>query len=117
MDMISKDPVPDVKIVLSGPNRFRSILTMDELGEVEFPRLEPGDYFIIFEKKEFKFAPNKLELNLTENKVLKVNAERYQFSILGKLSSLSNAAFPDYEVEGKFINSISFLKPLSSLDT
>ena len=99
-DVSSKKPVSEVRIILSGPNRFRSILTLDESGDVTFPRLEPGDYFVIFEKKEFSFSPNKLKLNLTANKHLEVDAQRFQFSAFGKLASLSNTALPNYKVEG-----------------
>ena len=80
---------------------------MEETGDLLFPRLEPGDYFVIFEKKEFKFEPNKIELNLTgkdDVTKLEVTASRYQFSAFGKLGSLSNSAFPGYKVEGRILN-------------
>lgn len=99
-DEISQNAVSDVRIILSGPDRFRAILTIGEDGDVSFPRLEPGDYFVIFEKKEYRFNPNKIELNLTGNEHLDVAATRYQFTAYGKLGSLSNKQFPNYKVEG-----------------
>ena len=101
-DEISGEPVSEVRIILSGPNRYRSILTIGKSG-VDFPRLEPGEYFIIFEKKEYNFAPNKIELNLTGNEHLVVVANRYQFSAFGKLASLSGTNFGDYKVEGSVL--------------
>ena len=102
-DQKSDTPVSNVKIVLSGPNIYRNVLKMEDTGDLLFPRLEPGDYFVIFEKKEFKFEPNKIELNLTgkdDITMLEVTASRYQFTAFGKLGSLSNSAFQNYKVEG-----------------
>jgi len=87
----------DVTVKLSGPERYRRIAKID--AQESFNRLEPGDYYIIFEKKEFQFHPNKFELTLTEDKQLNIVGKRVQFSAFGRLVSPSQAAFADYLVE------------------
>ncbi|CBY18878.1 unnamed protein product [Oikopleura dioica] len=87
----------DVTIKLSGPERYRKIAKIN--AQESFNRLEPGDYYIIFEKKEFQFQPNKFEITLTEDKQLNIVGKRVQFSAYGRLVSPSQAAFADYLVE------------------
>jgi hypothetical protein len=77
----------DVTIKLSGPDRYRKIAKID--AQESFNRLEPGDYYIIFEKKEFQFQPNKFEITLTEDKQLNIVGKRVQFSAYGRLVSPS----------------------------
>ena len=89
MDLVDSDgnAMSDVTIKLSGPERYRQIAKIN--GKETFNRLEPGDYFIIFEKKEFKFEPNKFEITLTEDRQLNIVANRFQYSAFGRLVSPS----------------------------
>ena len=89
MDLVDSDgnAMSDVTIKLSGPERYRQIAKIN--GHETFNRLEPGDYFIIFEKKEFKFEPNKIEITLTEDRTLTIVGNRFQFSAFGRLVSPS----------------------------
>ena len=70
----------EVLVKLSGPNRFRSVKPLDETGVLQFDRLEPGEYYLNLEKKEYKFEPNHVELNLAGRTDIKVTGIRYQYS-------------------------------------
>ena len=90
----------DVLVKLSGPNRFRSVKPLDETGVLQFDRLEPGEYYLNLEKKEYKFEPNHVELNLAGRTDIKVTGIRYQYSAFGRLTSLSNMGLGNCHVEG-----------------
>merc|ERR1711962_1746818 len=90
----------DVKVILSGPKRFRSVKKLDETGSLQFDRLEPGEYNLDFEKKEFKFEPNHVELDLAgRTEPMKVTGFRYQYSAFGRLTSLSNIGLGNCHVK------------------
>ena len=90
----------DVLVKLSGPNRFRSVKPLDESGVLQFDRLEPGEYYLNLEKKEYKFEPNHVELNLAGRTDITVTGIRYQYSAFGRLTSLSNMGLGNCQVEG-----------------
>lgn len=89
----------DVLVKLSGPNRFRSVKPLDESGVLQFDRLEPGEYYLNLEKKEYKFEPNHVELNLAGRTDILVTGIRYQYSAIGRLTSLSNMGLGNCHVE------------------
>ena len=64
-------------------------------------RLEPGDYYLALEKREYKFEPNQIEMHFAGRKRVEIKALRYQYSAIGQLSSLSQAGLGNAAVQGK----------------
>ena len=92
-----------VVVVLSGPERYRKVITLgaDDNGQLELSRLEPGDYYLALEKKEYKFEPNQIEMHFAGRKTVHIDAKRYQYSALGQLTSLSQAGLGNAAVQGR----------------
>ena len=77
-------------------------LKENQAGKIDFNRLEPGDYYLMMEKKEYRFEPNNIELHFSGRKSIRITAIRYQNSALGQLSSLSQASLENSVVQGTF---------------
>ena len=92
-----------VDIKLKHLDRYRKVVTLgeDAAGQLALTRLEPGDYYLALEKREYKFEPNQIEMHFAGRKRVEIKALRYQYSAIGQLSSLSQAGLGNAAVQGK----------------
>lgn len=85
-------PLRDVLVSISGgENNFRKNSFVDEDGSIKFDRLDDGEYFIRFVRKEYQFDPSSEMVTLADGQSFErtVVGTQVAFSCFGNVVSLN----------------------------